>query len=145
MHLAPRPARWSGLALTLALLLGCAAVPPAPQAGALQGLWCNPKEDGPGCWAWDQFGPGDRLFMCGQTEPGARPFRALARVSWAGPRMCYEVLEAQGDFWLPPGGRYCTEITEVGPRHHRYRDLDSGAVFTLVRTALAEPPCPGLR
>ncbi len=129
-----------------ALLSACAGPPSLPEGAALQaalqGLWCNREDDGRVCWAHDRFTPDGRLRMCGQLPDSRQRFDGLGQVEVSGRRMCYRVLRAEGDFWLPPGARYCTEIVELGPRHHRYRDLDSGVVFTLHRLPDSAPDCP---
>lgn len=141
-----------GLALCLTLGMGlqaCAGLPEdratAPLADqalqrALVGDWCNPAPPG-GCWAHDRFEATGRFASCGQAEGDARPFRGSGRYQVTGRRMCYLVTEASSNFWLPPGSRYCTEILGIGPQAHRYRDLDSGAVFELQRQAPPGPAC----
>lgn len=114
----------------------------APLHQALLGLWCNSEDGGRSCWAWDEFLPDGRLQMCGRTADDPQPFAAVAQVHWEGPRMCYRVLQATANFWLRPGQRYCTEIVEVSARHHTYRDLDSGARFTLWRRPAGGQDCP---
>lgn len=130
----------------LALLSACALPPPLPEGpalqAALQGLWCNSEDGGRSCWAHDRFTPDGRLRMCGRAPDSRQAFDGLGEVEVAGRRMCYLVLRAEGAFWLPPGARYCTEIVELGPRHHRYRDLDGGGVFTLHRLPDSAPDCP---
>jgi hypothetical protein len=142
----PTAAGWIGLCIGLA---GCASLPdeqpPAALAdqalhSALLGDWCNPTPQG-GCWAHDRFEADGRFASCGQAEGDARPFHGSGRFHIAGRRMCYQVTQASANFWLPPGGRYCTEILSIGPLVHRYRDLDSGAVFSLQRQPPPGPAC----
>ncbi len=102
---------------------------------ALHGLWCNSDDGGQSCWAWDEFLPDGRLRACGLAAGDPRPFFGEAVVRVDGQRLCYEVTAASSNFWLPVGGRYCTDIIDIGPNGHRYRDLDTGAEFTLLRRA----------
>ena len=84
--------------------------------------------------------------MCGQQEEDPRPFHAHATVSFAGTRMCYQVVAASANFWLRAGQRYCTEIVEVHPHSHIYRDLDNGRLFSLLRKPSSYRQClPGLK
>ena len=109
---------------------------------ALHGAWCNPAPGG-GCWAHDLFDAGGRFASCGQAEGDRRPFRGAGTFRIDGQRMCYVVAQASDNFWLPAGARYCTEILSIGAQEHRYRDLDSGAVFTLKRQEGPPPACLG--
>ncbi len=154
------PAHRTALALLPWWLASCATpfsaafnapttTPPRPESTsplhqALLGLWCNSEDGGRSCWAWDEFLPDGRLQMCGRTADDPQPFAAVAQVHWEGRRMCYRVLQATANFWLPPGQSYCTDIVEVAARHHSYRDLDSGARFTLWRRPAADRDCPAL-
>lgn len=79
--------------------------------------------------------------MCGVQEGDPRPFRAEADVSFSGRLMCYQVREATDNFWIKPGQRYCTEIVQVEPQRHIYRDLDSGESFELLRKPASAKSC----
>ena len=143
-ELAARRGPWLG-ALGLWLAASCAQ--PSMPAGdalqrALQGLWCNSYDGGRSCWAWDEFGAEGRFEACGRTDDDPRPFRGAGTVSVSGQRMCYVVTAASDNFWLRPGQRYCTDIVAIDRRTHRYRDIDSGAEFTLYRRAAGEKRCP---
>ncbi|MEY2685936.1 MAG: hypothetical protein RL375_134 [Pseudomonadota bacterium] len=129
--------------LLATLLVGCTAPPvvPASLAEALLGVWCNSDDGGRTCWAWDEFTDRGTLEMCGQAHGDARPFRARATVEWAGARLCYRVVEATDTFWLRAGERYCTEIVEVHPDHHVYRDLDTGQHVHLLRRTARDRHC----
>jgi hypothetical protein len=130
--------------LCLLLLGGCAApevVAPTLRA-ALIGVWCNSNDGGRSCWAWDEFTERGTLEMCGLQDGDRQPFKASAQVSFTGRRMCYRVVEATDNFWLRPGQDYCTEIVEVDPRSHVYRDLDTGQQFRLWRRPAGERQCP---
>jgi hypothetical protein len=109
---------------------------------ALQGLWCNSNDGGRSCWAWDRFGADGRFEACGRTDDDPRPFRGGGRYAVEGRSMCYVVDSASANFWLRPGARYCTDIVAIDARTHRYRDLDSGAEFTLYRRPPAARRCP---
>ena len=129
------------------LLAGCAALPsPAPQDEALHralhGLWCNSNDGGRSCWAWDEFGDDGRFRACGRTDDDPRPFRGEGRVEVRGQRMCYVVDAASDNFWLRPGQRYCTDIVAIDAHTHRYRDIDTGAEFTLLRRDNPAVRCP---
>lgn len=110
---------------------------PAPEGEALhralEGAWCNSEDGGRSCWAWDRFFADGSFTACGRHEDESRPFRGSGRVTVQGRTMCYTVTEASENFWLRPGGRYCTEIVAIDAHTHRYRDLDTGAEFTLYR------------
>jgi hypothetical protein len=132
-------------AMSLWLTASCAHAPlPTGDAlhGALQGLWCNSNDGGRSCWAWDEFGADGRFEACGRTDDDPQPFRGAGTVSVSGRRMCYVVSAASDNFWLRPGQRYCTDIVAVDRHTHRYRDIDTGAEFTLYRRAAAEKRCP---
>lgn len=129
------------------VLAGCAAVAPAPPRGealhrALHGTWCNSNDGGRSCWAWDEFSADGRFSACGRTDDDPRPFRGAGRVEVSGRRMCYGVDTASENFWLRPGQRYCTDIVAIDARTHRYRDIDTGAEFTLFRRDNGERRCP---
>jgi hypothetical protein len=55
--------------------------------------------------------------------------------------MCYTVTFASPNFWLRPGGRYCTDILAIDERTHRYRDIDTQQEFTLYRVARDAKRC----
>jgi hypothetical protein len=134
-------------ALLVALALAPAtARSPMPEGAALQralvGLWCNSHDGGATCWAWDEFTSDGRLRLCGRADGDPRPFHGSGRVTVEGRRMCYRVEAASDNFWLPPGQTYCTEIVAIDAHTHRYRDLDSGAEFTLHRRPAAARDCP---
>jgi hypothetical protein len=145
---------WGLRPLILVIALFCIqaparAEPPVPQGPALQraleGVWCNSHDGGRSCWAYDEF-MGDGSFRaCGQTDDDSRPFHGAGEVTIQGQTMCYVVTAASENFWLPPGQRYCTEITAMGPRTHRYRDIDTGAEFTLYRRPTTQAPCTAAR
>jgi hypothetical protein len=129
------------------LLAGCgSAAPVAPQGEALHralhGLWCNSTDGGRSCRAWDEFSADGRFRACGRTDDDMRPFRGEGRVEVSGRRMCYVVDAASENFWLRPGQRYCTDIVAIGAATHRYRDIDTGAEFTLFRRDNAAVRCP---
>lgn len=128
----------------LGLLGGCSSTPPRDAAlqQALQGMWCNSSDGGRSCWAWDEFDADGRFSACGRTDDDPRPFAGSGRISVSGQRMCYRVETASGSFWLQPGQRYCTDIVAIDAASHRYRDIDTGAEFTLYRRAAAERRCP---
>lgn len=132
----------------LLLILGTAALPawaePSGEAlqRALQGLWCNSEDGGASCWAWDEFHADGRFEACGRTPDDPKPFFGAGRVSVEGRRMCYVVTAASENFWLPPGARYCTDIVAIDARTHRYRDIDTGAEFTLHRRPAVDKHCP---
>lgn len=144
---APRPHTHRGRALSLlgAGLLGACTTAPLQDAAlhrALHGTWCNSNDGGRSCWAWDEFDAEGRFSACGRTDDDPRPFAGSGRVTVAGQRMCYVVETASGSFWLQPGQRYCTDIVAIDASRHRYRDIDSGAEFTLYRRDRAERHCP---
>ncbi|MGD9833813.1 MAG: hypothetical protein AB7U92_13795 [Piscinibacter sp.] len=129
------------------VLAGCTAVPPPGPRGdalhrALHGLWCNSNDGGRSCWAWDEFSADGRFRACGRTDDDPRPFRGEGRVEVSGRRMCYTVDAASENFWLRPGQRYCTDIVAIDAQTHRYRDIDTGAEFTLFRRDNRAVPCP---
>lgn len=131
----------------VALLAACTSGPPhAPRDAALHralhGVWCNSADGGRSCWAWDEFGADGRFRACGRTDDDPRPFRGEGRVDVRGQRMCYEVDSASDNFWLRPGQRYCTDIVAIDAGTHRYRDIDTGAEFTLFRRDNAAARCP---
>jgi hypothetical protein len=132
---------WAALALVPA-----AARSPMPEGAALQraleGLWCNSHDGGATCWAWDEFTSDGRLRLCGRADGDPRPFHGSGRVTVEGRRLCYRVEAASDNFWLPPGQTYCTEIVALDTHTHRYRDLDTGAEFTLHRRPAAARDCP---
>lgn len=127
------------------------AVPGAAQAQAvegdalrraLQGLWCNSDDGGRSCWAWDEFHADGRFEACGRHQDDTLPFHGSGRYTVQGRRMCYVVTSASGSFWLRPGQRYCTDIVSIDEHRHRYRDLDTGAEFTLLRRPQGQRDCP---
>ena len=125
------------------MLAGCGLLPPpAGLDRALVGAWCSPAEAGTGCWAYDQFRADGSFEACGRAVGDARPFRGGGRYSVSGSRMCYVVADATPNFWLPPGARYCTDIVAIDARTHSYRDIDTGAVFSLRRVPVADVRCP---
>ena len=132
--LAPAPAAWAS---------------PPPDGAALQralvGVWCNSADGGRNCWAWDAFRADGSFEACGRTEDDARPFWGRGRYGVEGRRMCYTVTAASANFWLPAGARYCTDIVALDARSHRYRDIDTGAEFTLHRRPPAQRRCPTSR
>lgn len=124
-------------------LCGCATPPTDTELQhALQGLWCNSSDGGRSCWAWDEFRADGRFEACGRTDDDPRPFRGAGRFEVTGRRMCYTVEAASANFWLKPGQRYCTEIVAIDARTHRYRDIDTGANFTLWRRDNRDKRCP---
>lgn len=134
-------------ALLVALALAPAAAhSPMPEGAALhralEGLWCNSHDGGASCWAWDEFTPDGRLHLCGRADGDPRPFHGSGVVTVEGRRLCYRVEAASDNFWLPAGQTYCTEIVAIDRHAHRYRDLDSGAEFTLHRRPAAARDCP---
>lgn len=133
--------------VALLLCAGCASAPPAPPQGAalhraLHGVWCNSADGGRSCWAWDEFGTDGRFRACGRTDDDPLAFRGEGRVDVNGRRMCYVVEAASANFWLRPGQRYCTDIVAIDAGTHRYRDIDTGAEFTLYRRDNAAARCP---
>ena len=86
---------------------------------ALLGVWCNSDDGGRSCWAWDEFYADGTFEACGRTEDDPRPFRGGGRVDVTGRRMCYVVTFASENFWLRPGGRYCTDIVAIDDRMHQ--------------------------
>lgn len=132
-------------AVLAAGVLGGCMTPPVQDAAlqrALQGTWCNSNDGGRSCWAWDEFDANGRFSACGRTDDDPRPFAGTGRVTVSGRRMCYVVETASGSFWLQPGQRYCTDIVAIDGSRHRYRDIDSGAEFTLYRRERGERRCP---
>lgn len=109
---------------------------------ALLGAWCNSNDGGLSCWAYDEFREDGSFEACGTAEGDALAFRGAGAYSVHGQRMCYVVTQATPNFWLPPGGRYCTDILAVGSRSHRYRDIDTGQAFELYRVPAARKSCP---
>jgi len=130
------------LALSAAACTAGAAPADAALQRALVGLWCNSEDGGRSCWAWDEFHADGRFEACGRTDDDLRPFRGSGRFSVQGQRMCYVVEAASGNFWLAPGQRYCTDIVAIDARSHRYRDIDTGAEFTLHRRDNRDKRCP---
>jgi hypothetical protein len=128
-------------------LAACSAAAPAPPGDAalqraLHGSWCNSSDGGRSCWAWDEFDADGRFHACGRTDDDPRPFRGEGRFDVQGRRMCYVVETASENFWLKPGQRYCTDTVAIDRRTHRYRDIDSGAEFTLYRRDPHDRRCP---
>jgi hypothetical protein len=140
-----RPAILAALLAALAFA-PAAAQAPMPEGAALQraleGLWCNSHDGGATCWAWDEFGPDGRLHLCGRADGDPRPFHGSGVVTVEGQRLCYRIEAASDNFWLPAGQTYCTAIVAIDTHTHRYRDLDSGAEFTLHRRPAAARDCP---
>jgi len=144
----PHRLRWmTGPALALAAAM--AGMVPAATAAqdaallqALQGVWCNSNDGGRTCWAYDEFFADGSFEACGRTDDDPRPFRGGGPVSVSGRRMCYTVAFASDNFWLRPGGRYCTDILSIDARTHRYRDIDTQQEFTLHRVAHGARRCP---
>ncbi|WP_088286574.1 hypothetical protein [Ideonella sp. A 288] len=141
---------WPVLALPVVHALALAQAP-APHGTtlqgdalhrALEGLWCNTADQGRTCWAYDEFFADGRFEACGRTEDDPRGFFGAGVVSVSGQRMCYVVTRASANFWLAPGQRYCTDITAIDERMHRYRDIDTGAEFTLLRRPRSDKHCP---
>jgi hypothetical protein len=109
---------------------------------ALLGVWCNSNDGGRTCWAYDEFFDDGRFEACGRTDDDPRPFRGQGRVTVIGQRMCYQVTLASANFWIQPGGRFCTDIVAIEGAAHRYRDIDTGAEFVLHRIPKSEKRCP---
>ncbi len=109
---------------------------------ALEGVWCNSNDGGKTCWAYDEFFSTGVFVACGQTEDDQRAFRGSGRFEVQGSRMCYVVAAASENFWVKPGSRYCTDIISIDAHSHRYRDIDTGAEFTLYRRRLSDKACP---
>lgn len=109
---------------------------------ALEGVWCNSTDGGKSCWAYDEFFADGRFEACGRHDDERQAFRGTGRVSIEGRRMCYVVLTASSHFWLQPGQRYCTEILDIDAQTHRYRDIDTGQQFVLLRRPAADKRCP---
>ena len=130
------------------LLVGCLARAESPVLQgpvlqrALEGVWCNSNDGGRTCWAYDEFSSDGRFAACGRTDDDRQAFRGAGSVTVQGQRMCYVVTSASGNFWIRPGGRYCTDIVAIDDRTHRYRDIDTGSEFTLYRRAIADKRCP---
>lgn len=119
--------------------------PPVTDAAlhrALLGVWCNSNDGGRTCWAYDEFFEDGQFEACGRTDDDPRPFRGGGRVNVIGQRMCYEVSFASDNFWIGPGGRYCTDIVAIDDRTHRYRDIDTKAEFVLHRIPKSAKRCP---
>lgn len=139
------------VALFIAVLLSaCAGHRPHPERaaqieGTLVGVWCNSNDGGATCWAYDEFRADGTFVACGKTEDDALPFRGEGTYSISGKRMCYVVTRSSANFWLGPGSRYCTEILAISPTAHRYRDLDTGAVFELTRVGPSGQLCETAR
>lgn len=133
------------LLAALTLLSACAA-PRPPGAGEtarlLVGVWCNPSDDGAGCWAYDEFRADGGFTACGIAQDDPVPFRGSGRYAVDGQRMCYVVTHATPNFWLPTGARYCTEIVAIDRDTHRYRDIDTDAEFRLTRVVDGSARCP---
>lgn len=124
-------------------LCGCATLPADEGLqAALQGLWCNSDDGGRSCWAWDEFHADGRFEACGRTDDDPQPFRGAGRFGVEGQRLCYVVETASANFWLRPGQRYCTDIVSLDAHTHRYRDIDTGATFTLWRRDNRDKRCP---
>lgn len=138
------PARRAAAVIAIAWLLCMPAIAGAAPSGAagLVGVWCNSNDGGTTCWAWDEFRADGRFSACGRTEDDPLPFFGEGRYGVDGMRMCYVVERASANFWLQPGGRYCTDILSVDARTHRYRDIDTGAEFTLLRVPPTARRCP---
>lgn len=137
----------TGAALALAgavagMVPAATAAEDAALLQALQGAWCNSHDGGKTCWAYDTFFDDGRFEACGRTDDDPRPFRGGGPVSVSGRRMCYTVTFASDNFWLRPGGRYCTDILSIDARMHRYRDIDTQQEFTLHRVAPGAIRCP---
>jgi hypothetical protein len=137
------------LAVALAVVAGQGhGAPPLPPAEgdalhrALLGAWCNSHDGGRTCWAYDRFFADGRFHACGRHDDERRPFSGTGIVDVKGRTMCYRVTQASPNFWLEPGERYCTQIVAIDRRTHRYRDLDTGAEFTLHRRAPSGVKCP---
>ena len=133
----------------LALAAALAGVVPAATAAqdaallqALQGVWCNSNDGGRTCWAYDEFFADGSFAACGRTDDDPRPFRGGGPASVSGRRMRNTVAFASDNFWLRPGGRYCTDILSIDARTHRYRDIDTQQEFTLHRVAHGATRCP---
>jgi hypothetical protein len=133
----------------LLMLTGPSALAAPPQGAALHraltGVWCNSHDGGRSCWAYDEFLPDGRLRACGRQEDELQPFHGEGTVTVEGQRMCYLVTAASDNFWLRPGQRYCTDILAIDARSHRYRDIDTGEQFVLIRRDAASAVCPGAR
>ena len=82
------------------------------------------------------------FILLGPTSPVPPPAYGGGPVSVSGRRMCYTVAFASDNFWLRPGGRYCTDILSIDARTHRYRDIDTQQEFTLHRVAHGATRCP---
>jgi hypothetical protein len=141
------PGRSLACLLAIVLALPRASAEPAPPQGSalhrsLEGVWCNSNDNGRTCWAYDTFLDDGTFEACGKTDDDTRPFRATGMASVEGRRMCYVVTTASDNFWLRPGSRYCTDIIAIDERMHRYRDIDTGAEFTLHRRPALERRCP---
>lgn len=134
-----------GLIIALGGLASVVAAAPLEGAAlqrALEGVWCNSTDGGQSCWAYDEFYPDGRFEACGRHDDERQPFRGTGRVSIEGRRMCYVVLTASAGFWLRPGQRYCTDILDIDAHTHRYRDIDTGQQFVLLRRPAADKRCP---
>ena len=79
---------------------------------------------------------------CGKTEDESFGFAGEGKFTVKGQRMCYVIENATPNFWLQAGSRYCTDILAIGPKRHRYRDIDTKQEFELLRVASSRKQCP---
>jgi hypothetical protein len=133
-----------------AVLGGCASHPSAPLsderlAQELVGVWCNSNDGGKTCWAFDEFSTSGQFLACGRNEDELVGFAGGGNFTVAGQRMCYVVRTATANFWLQPGSRYCTDILSIGASSHRYRDIDTGKSYELLRVPPSTKQCPPTR
>lgn len=141
------------LLATAALAAPAAALTPAPLpslqgealARALEGAWCNSEDGGLTCWAYDVFSADGQLRACGRFPDDDEAFEGVGEVTVSGDRMCYRVLRASENFWLPPEGRYCSRITGISPQAHDYQDTATGPTIRLHRIPLTAVTCPAIR
>ena len=136
--------------LVFAVLSGCATHQSVPArderlAQQLVGVWCNSNDGGKTCWAFDEFSASGDFQACGKNEDELVGFAGAGRFSLSGQRMCYVVSSATSNFWLQPGARYCTDILSIGATSHRYRDIDTGEEYKLLRVLPSTKQCPPTR
>ena len=133
--------------LAFAVLSGCATHQSVPAldgklAQELIGVWCNSNDGGKSCWAFDEFNSSGQFHACGKTEDEGMGFSGEGRFAVDGQRMCYVLDTATPNFWLQAGSRYCTDILSIGPKRHRYRDIDTKQEFELLRVDPSRKQCP---
>jgi hypothetical protein len=108
---------------------------------ALQGAWCNSKDQGKTCWGFDVFNKG-KTDYCGRLPSSGEVVYGSTSYTVRGNRVCHIITSSNDENFLSVGETLCFDVLRIDTERQVFRSVEDNELDTLYRTQAEGVRCP---